>query len=152
MRPAPSREPMPPAGARSSTVRLPTERTHGRREACRGTCNGDRRSAGSSRRVVLRVIADVVRAFRVRTVRTAEEGADRLDAVADDLAAAVTADGGQPVDGALEAVERVRDPGGHDLKRHVVVIAAHFALGHGALLERGAREDKGRAGADACRR
>jgi hypothetical protein len=52
----------------------------------------------------------------------------------DDLAAAVTADGSHPVDGALEAVEDVALAGGDDLEGEVVVVAAHFASRHGGLL------------------
>src|SRR5438270_10329908 len=66
----------------------------------------------------------------MRAVRATVEGAVRLDAVADDLAAAVRADGGELVDRALEAVERVSDAGRHDLERHLVVVPADLALGH----------------------
>src|SRR5687767_2593311 len=83
---------------------------------------------------VFLVVDDALGPLGVRAVRAAVEGVVRLDAVADDLAAAVGADGRQLVDRALEAVERVGDSGGHDLKRHVIVVAAHFALGHGELL------------------
>ena len=51
----------------------------------------------------------------------------------DDLAATVIADGGQTMDGAFEAVERMRRSGRHDLEGEVVVVAADFTLSHGSL-------------------
>jgi hypothetical protein len=54
--------------------------------------------------------------------------------VAEDLTAAVLADGSELLNCALKTVENVVNAGGYDLKRQVVVIPAHFAPGHGALL------------------
>jgi hypothetical protein len=54
--------------------------------------------------------------------------------VAEDLAAAVLADGGEFLNCALKTVENVVNAGCYNLKRQVVVIPAHFAPGHGALL------------------
>jgi hypothetical protein len=62
---------------------------------------------------------------------TTIESAVHLDAVADDLATAVLADGCQSVGCTLEAVEDVTLPGGDDLKGLVVLVSAHFALTHG---------------------
>ena len=59
---------------------------------------------------VRRVVDDGLGALGVRTVRTTVEGAVRLDAVADHLAAAVLAHRRQLLYGALEAVERVLCP------------------------------------------
>src|SRR5918999_4755776 len=73
-------------------------------------------------------------AGRLGAVRAAVHGAVRLDAVPDDLAAAVVAGRRDGVDGALEAVEHVRLAAASDLHRLVVLVAAHFALGHGSLL------------------
>src|SRR5215217_5674353 len=78
-------------------------------------------------RAVLRVVDDVLRSFGVRAVRAAIEGVVRLDAVTEDLAAAVGTDRRQLVNRAFEAVEGVRDAGRHDLERHVVVVAAYLA-------------------------
>src|SRR5262249_15514193 len=85
---------------------------------------------------VRRVIDDGFGALGVRAVRATIEGAVGLHAVADDLAAAVLTHGRELLDGALETVERVRLSGGHHLKRHLVVVAAHFAYGHGRFLGR----------------
>ena len=94
-----------------------------------GVFKADGRSMGGVRRVV----DDGLGAFGVRAMSATIEGAVRLDAVADHLAAAVLAHGRQLLDRALEAVERVRLSGRHHLERHLVVIAAHFAYGHGRL-------------------
>src|SRR4051812_29839184 len=77
---------------------------------------------------VFGVVDDALGSRGVGAVRAAVEGAVRLDAVADDLAAAVGADGRELVDRALEAVEGVRLARRHDLKRHVVFVPTHFAL------------------------
>ena len=54
-----------------------------------------------------------------------------LYAVADDLNAAVFADGCKGVYGALEAIERVRGAIGHShLKALVILISAYLTLGH----------------------
>src|SRR5215831_12601588 len=86
---------------------------------------------------VRRVVDDGFGALGVRAVRATIEGAVGLDAVADHLAAAVLTDRGELLDGALEAVERMRLPGGHHLERHLVVVATHFAYGHGSPPRRG---------------
>src|SRR5512146_2052183 len=65
-------------------------------------------------------------------VRATVERAVRLDAVADDPAAAMGADRRELLDGAFEAVEDMPVSGGHDLEREVIVVAAHFADRHGA--------------------
>ena len=54
----------------------------------------------------------------------------RLDTVSDDLAAAVIADGREFVDCTLETVERMPPTGCYDLKRQVIIVAAHFTFRH----------------------
>lgn len=66
-----------------------------------------------------------------RTVRAAVEDAVRLGPVSNDLTAAVIAAGGKLVDGAFEAVERVRRAVPHNLKGEIVIVPADVALGHG---------------------
>jgi len=66
----------------------------------------------SSRHAVSRAL----RARLPRAIRAAEEATTRLDAVADDLAAAVIADRCHLVDGALEAVEHVPRTGRDELE------------------------------------
>ena len=64
-------------------------------------------------------------------VGAAVNGAIRLYTVTDDLDAAVLARWGERMDRALEAVEHVWLIAGHFYpKRLVVLVAAHFALGH----------------------
>src|SRR5437879_1692832 len=65
-------------------------------------------------------------------VRAAEELAVDLDAVADDLAAAVLAHRCHVVDGALEAVEGVVRAGGDDFEGLVVVVATDLTARHRA--------------------
>ncbi len=69
-------------------------------------------------------------------VCTAKECALSLDAMAEDLATAVLADGGELLNRALKTVEDVVNASGYDFKGQVVVIPAHFAPGHGVLLFR----------------
>ncbi len=69
----------------------------------------------------------------------------RFDPVADDLATAVFADWGAFLNSALKAVEDVVNAGGDDLERKVVVITAHFAGGHRALLRTGAADTAAQA-------
>src|SRR5687768_5020924 len=54
--------------------------------------------------------------------------------MSDDPAAAVVADRRELVDRALEAVERMGCPGGHDLEREIIVVPADLAPGHVPLL------------------
>src|SRR3989442_8531637 len=68
-------------------------------------------------------------------VSTAKERSLCLDTVTDDLAAAMVADGGELLNCALKAVEDMVHAGGNDVKRQIVVVAAHFTFGHGLLLE-----------------
>src|SRR6476659_105039 len=70
-------------------------------------------------------------------VGAAVEGVVRFDAVTDDLAAAVLADGRETMNGAFEAVEGMGPARGDDLEGEVVVVPADFTHGHGGLLERG---------------
>jgi hypothetical protein len=65
-----------------------------------------------------------------RTVRTAEEFAVSLQAVPDDAAVAMAANGGQHMDGTLEAVEDIRLAFVRDLKGLVVLVAAVITLRH----------------------
>jgi hypothetical protein len=73
-------------------------------------------------------------------VDTAEEGALRFDAVADDPAPAVVADRRQLLDRALEAVEDVPRASRDHLERQVVVVPAHLALRHGRTHQNSPRE------------
>ena len=66
----------------------------------------------------------------VGAVGTAEHLAAGFDAVAENAAAAVRADGGKLLDGAFEAVEGVGFSREDDFERFVVVVAAGFAGGH----------------------
>jgi hypothetical protein len=66
-----------------------------------------------------------------RAMRAAEEGPVGLDAVPDNPTAAMVADRRQLVDGALEAVEDVSVTGRDNFECQVIVVATHFALGHG---------------------
>jgi len=66
-------------------------------------------------------------------VHAAEDRAGFLDAVTDDVRAAVRTGRRQRVDGAFEAVEGVAGAVQSDLKGLVVVIAAGFASGNGIL-------------------
>src|SRR6266702_8140487 len=76
-------------------------------------------------------IPDLLRARRVRAVRAAVELAARLDAVADDVAAAVLAMWRERLDRTLEAVEHVVRPRRDHLEGLVVLVSTHFAVpGH----------------------
>jgi hypothetical protein len=66
----------------------------------------------------------------------AVKGLVRLDAVADDPAAAVSADWSQFVDCTFERIEYVMVSRGYDLKGQVIVIPAHFTFSHISLLDR----------------
>lgn len=63
-------------------------------------------------------------------VSTAEEPTLDLHAMADDPAAAVLADRRQPLDRALERVERMDLPSCVDVKRHPVLVPAYLARCH----------------------
>lgn len=76
------------------------------------------------------VVDDARGPFLTCAVGAAVEGTIRLDAVADDLASAMRADGGKPVNGALETVKGVARAGRNDLEGQIVVVAAHLAPGH----------------------
>jgi hypothetical protein len=71
---------------------------------------------------------------RTGTGRAAEVVRSGFDAMADDLAPAVLAHRSESVNGAFEAVEDVPLFPHPDFKGLVIVIAAHFTLGHRALL------------------
>jgi hypothetical protein len=60
----------------------------------------------------------------------AEKGARLLQAMPEDAGAAMIAGWRKRVDGAFEAVERMRLAVHRDLKRLVVVVAASFARSH----------------------
>src|SRR4030095_2079931 len=76
------------------------------------------------------IVDDRLHALLMRTVGTAVECVVRLDTVPNDLAPAMLANGRELMDPTIQAVERVRDASGHDLEREMVVVAAHFTLGH----------------------
>jgi hypothetical protein len=86
------------------------------------------------REPTLHAIVDARNATRLGTVRATIECASRLDAVPDDLAMAMGACRGKSMDGALEAVERVRrTPCTDHLKRLVVIVSADVTLRHQAI-------------------
>jgi hypothetical protein len=62
----------------------------------------------------------------VGAVGTAKDDAILLDAVTNDLAAAVRTDRRQGVNGTLERIERVPSSSHLDRERFVVVVAANF--------------------------
>jgi hypothetical protein len=68
---------------------------------------------------------------------TTEEGAVRLNAVPDDLAAAMLTNRGKLEDGALEAVECMPLSGGDDIKGEIVVVTADLTSSHEDLLGTG---------------
>jgi hypothetical protein len=68
------------------------------------------------------------------TVRAAEECPVGLNTVTDDLAAAVFAHWGHPVDRTLEAVENVHDALGVHLEGQVLVVPAYLTHRHHVLL------------------
>src|SRR6266436_6628656 len=79
-------------------------------------------------------VPDLLRAGLVRAVSAAVDAAVLLRPVADDAAAAVGALRRERLDGALEAVERVRGASHRDLERLVVLVSADFTAccGHDA--------------------
>ena len=66
-------------------------------------------------------------------MRAAEEPALGLPTVPDDPAPAVSTGGGEGMNGALEAIERVRLAAETDLERLVVLVSAVIALSHADL-------------------
>src|SRR5512140_1866779 len=75
----------------------------------------------------LRAVPQAVQARSFRAVHAAEELIFALDAVADDPAAAMGANGSERVNGAFERVESVRLAVDLDRKGLVVIISADFA-------------------------
>jgi hypothetical protein len=69
-----------------------------------------------------------------RTVCTAVKGTVGLDPVANDLAPAVIAGGGEFMNSTLEAIENVAGPSCNNFKRKIIIIAADFTLRHRNLL------------------
>src|SRR5258706_13799835 len=69
-------------------------------------------------------------ALLLRTVRTAVENAIRLDAMTDDLAAAMSTNGRKSMNGALKAVKDMRSSIHDDFKRFVVVVTTYFTTCH----------------------
>jgi hypothetical protein len=65
-----------------------------------------------------------------RTIRATIKRLFCLDAVPDDFAAAMIANGREFMDCTLETVERVTRSGRHNFKRKVIIVAAHFTLSH----------------------
>src|SRR5690348_10657497 len=78
----------------------------------------------------LRAIRNSAHAGFHRAMRATEDFAVAFDAMSDDPAAAVVALGGQGVNCAFEAVERVRFARHHHFEALVVVISTNFALCH----------------------
>jgi hypothetical protein len=65
-----------------------------------------------------------------RAVRAAEEFTPAFDAVTDDAAATVLADGSKFVNCALEAVKDVTLPSRDDFETQSIIVVADFALSH----------------------
>src|SRR5262249_51263759 len=81
-------------------------------------------------------VAQLAGALHFGAMRTAEDRAVLLHAVAHDVGAAARACRRHPLDRAFEAVEGVGHAVHDHLKRLVIVIAAGFASGHGRLADR----------------
>src|SRR5262245_35334692 len=64
-----------------------------------------------------------------------EDGAFFFHAVTKNMDTAVWTGGRNALNGAFEAIERVRHPVDHHLKRLVVIVSAGFTLGHGTSRE-----------------
>ena len=88
-------------------------------------------SAHSVWRVVLLAVLEPFFTCLGGTMGTAKDLFVRFDSVANDPAVAVTADGGERLDGALEAVKSVRLATEGDGEGFVVNVAAGFAGGSG---------------------
>src|SRR5207244_2101390 len=76
-------------------------------------------------------IPELLRAGGVSAVGAAIDAPFLLHAVADDAAIAVGASRREGLDGALEAVERVRGASHRDLKGLVVLVSAHLTASGG---------------------
>jgi hypothetical protein len=66
-----------------------------------------------------------------RAIGAAIERVLGLDAVSDDLATAVSADGGKLLDRALKAVEDMLPARREYLEGHIIIVAANFTFSHG---------------------
>jgi hypothetical protein len=80
------------------------------------------------------VVADGGHATLARAIGAAIERISRLDAVSDDLAAAMIADGCELMDRTLKTVERVSLTGGNHVKRQMIIVTANFTGTHFNLL------------------
>src|SRR5262245_9512927 len=98
--------------------------------------NGLDRRAGAAMELARRsdAVAQPGYALVLGAMRAAEDRSVLLEAVADDMDAAIRACRRQCVDRAFEAVEGVTRAVEGDLKRLVVVVAAGLASGHGCLV------------------
>ena len=68
--------------------------------------------------------------FLVRAMSATVETAAGFDPMANNLAPAMITFRRHGVDGALEAIKIVGDPGSHDFDRFIVFISTNFALIH----------------------
>ena len=68
--------------------------------------------------------------FLVRAVAATVIVAARFHAMANDLASAMLAFGGERMNGALKAIEIMRDAICDNLQRLVVFVSANFTMGH----------------------
>jgi hypothetical protein len=84
----------------------------------------------SIRLAVLRVVTNVGRARRMGAMSTAIERLVGLNAVADDLATAMIADGRKFVNRAFERVENVTLPSRDYFETELVIVPTHFTLCH----------------------
>jgi hypothetical protein len=71
-------------------------------------------------------------AFGLSAMRATEDGAFFFHPVTEDMDTAVRTGGRNALNGAFEAIERVRHPVDHHLKCLVVIVSAGFTLGHSA--------------------
>jgi hypothetical protein len=78
-------------------------------------------------------VFDVGRSRDPGAVSATEKAASHLNAVADDAALAMLANGSDRLDRTFEAVESVPRAGSNDFKALVVIVSANFALCHGNL-------------------
>src|SRR5205823_220400 len=126
--------------ARMTWVDLP-ERAGGRTRPHHCTAGVRRRSPARPGSHVIDHAAD---ARLLGAVRAAKDVVALLDAVADDLAAAVGTLRRQRVDGALETVERLGPAARRHAEGLVVFVAANVTAGHDST------SSKGYAGCDTC--
>jgi hypothetical protein len=76
------------------------------------------------------VIAHVLRSGKARAIGAAVKSALRFDAMTDDLALAMIANGREFMNRALKAIKDVLNARRDNFKRQVVIVAAYLTLSH----------------------